>query len=220
MNEPYAVLIGNGHVPESGHVARLAAGACIVVCADGGANTARWIGITPDAVIGDFDSMTDETRFDFESRGVRFVHQPDQEKTDFEKALHFLLEKGMKRVAVLGITGRMLDHTLGNFSILKRHADELDLVVFDTEYRIDIVRAEAEFSSVVGERISIIPLTEASGVTFEGLAYPLTGETLSFGIREGTCNRATAPKFRVSLESGLLLVFRPLTDERWIFRPD
>ncbi len=214
----HTLLICNGRMPglaHAAHVRRLAEEASFVLCADGGANAARMLGVVPHAVVGDFDSVTDETRRFFESGGVEFHHDAGQENTDFEKALLFLRERGMNRIAMLGLTGDLLDHTLGNFSILQRHARSIEAVIFDAEFRIDLMTRSAVFSSRPGERISIVPLVSATGVTFSGLAYPMKRGELAFGVMEGTCNRALSARFRVSLREGALLVFRPLRDDRW-----
>jgi thiamine pyrophosphokinase len=204
----YALLICNGDLGDPEHARALAASASYIVCADGGANAARKAGVRPHCVIGDFDSIDAETRSDFEAREVRFVHLPEQEHTDLEKAVRHVLEAGWSRVALLGVTGALLDHTLGNFSILARYANAAQFTIFDGAYRIDFVTSAARFECRAGTRVSIVPLPKAEGVTYEGLEFPLRLGTLETGVREGTCNRAVAETFSITVQKGLVMVFR------------
>ncbi|MBL0173761.1 MAG: thiamine diphosphokinase [Ignavibacteria bacterium] len=208
----HALLICNGDLPDAAALRARGEGAAYVLCADGGANAARRVGMRPDAILGDFDSITPATRRHFEKLGVPLLHDPSQEITDFEKGLLHLKTLGFRHVVIAGITGLLLDHTFGNLSILLRHAREMDLVILDRHSRIDLITRPRRFASVAGQRVSIVPLPSASGVTYSGLKYPLRDAILAFGTREGTCNEARGKSFRVSLNSGVLLIFRSIVD--------
>lgn len=214
-NDRHALLLCNGEMAERKVVHALEGQADMVVCADGGANAARDLGIVPHVIIGDFDSITADTRAFFERAGVPMMHLPRQDDTDFEKALILLRMQGVQTVAVCGVTGKLLDHTLGNFSILLRYVDTFRIVLFDPHYRIDLITAPTRFSSRAGDRISIVPLSAASGVRYRGLKFPFEGATLSFGVAEGTCNEALGEDFDVEMTDGVLLVFRELHEGMW-----
>jgi thiamine pyrophosphokinase len=216
MNErPSALLICNGEMTSRRVLHSLAAQVDSIMCADGGANAARHAGLTPDTIIGDFDSITEDTRAHFKRAGVPFLHLERQDNTDFEKALILLRARGIRTVAVCGVTGRLLDHTLGNFSILLRYVDAFRIVLFDIHYRVDLITATAEFTSTPGDRISIVPLEAARGVHYSGLRYPFQGPLLATGVAEGTCNEALGDNFTVAMENGVLLVFRELHEAMW-----
>ncbi|MBE0644771.1 MAG: thiamine diphosphokinase [Bacteroidetes bacterium] len=215
QNPLQALLICNGEMASPRILQALAWQVDTIVCADGGANAARAMDIIPDTIVGDFDSITIDTRVFFERAGVPLIHLERQDDTDFEKALIHLRERGVKQVVICGVTGKLLDHTLGNFSILLRYLDAFEMVLFDPHYRVDVITTDAEFSSRPGDRISVVPLTLASGVHYDGLRYPLQGDSLSFGIAEGTCNEALGDKFSISLKEGVLLVFRELHEGMW-----
>jgi len=206
----YTLLICNGEMPESAVLRHLADHAHEIVCADGGANAAREAGLLPATVIGDFDSVTAETRSAFESRGVEFVHLRRQDDTDFEKALKLLVEREAERIVILGLTGKLLDHTLGNFSILLRYIDRFHIIMFDRDYRMDMVTGGGRFRSVPGDRVSIVPLRRASDVHYTDLRYPLEGAELAFGDLEGTCNEALGASFDLRFSGGVLLLFRQI----------
>ena len=205
-----ALLICNGEMASSEIVHSLVEQVDLVICADGGANAAHEMDILPDVIIGDFDSISSDSRAHFSRAGVSLLHLTSQDDTDFEKALIYLKESGVQSVAVCGVTGKLLDHTLGNFSILLRYLDVFRIVLFDPHYRVDVITAGKTFSARAGDRVSIVPLAPASGVSYSGLRYPFEKPLLAFGIAEGTCNESLGDNFSVNLESGVLLVFREL----------
>lgn len=210
-----ALLFGNGEMAARPVIDALAGQAGMIVCADGGANAARRFDILPHVIIGDFDSIEDATRAHYEQAGVSMMHLARQDDTDFEKALGLLRLRGIATVAVLGVTGKLLDHTLGNFSIILRHVDTFRFALFDPHYRVDVIHRPTRFTARPGDRISIVPLAPAHGVRYDGLRYPFSGGTLAFGLAEGTCNEAVGGEFGITLQSGVLLVFRELHEGMW-----
>ena len=69
----------------------------------------------PDIIIGDGDSLCPEYR---ELYASLVHHNPDQETNDQTKAVHYLYARGMRRIAIVGATGKREDHTIGNISLL------------------------------------------------------------------------------------------------------
>ena len=211
----YSVLVCNGSMPQQDVLRHLVGGAQQTVCADGGANAFTGIEMLPDLVIGDFDSITPEAFDYFERRHVPFIREEDQGSTDLEKALRYLEGREQRTVVILGLTGGLLDHTLGNFSILLRYVEKFQMVIFDLDYRIDIITSSAEFRSRPGDRVSIIPLLSVRDITYSGLRYPLNREVLAFGEREGTSNAASAESFRIEFPDGAVAVFRSISPDLW-----
>ncbi len=210
LPQSYDLLMCNGEIAAPEVLNILAERAESVVCADGGANAAAALEIVPRTVIGDFDSMTEETRRYCEQHGVEMLHLTRQDDTDFEKALLLLRQRGTKHLVITGVTGKLLDHTLGNFSILLRYIRDFSIVLFDENFRMDVLTEGGRFTSKAGDRISVVPLAPAHDVVYQGLRYPLKGETLEAGLREGTCNEATGDAFEISFSDGVLLLFRPI----------
>ena len=110
-----AVVLANGEYPASPLPLKILAEAPYVVCCDGGADEYIRRGHTPDVIIGDGDSLSDENHRKF----GHILHRiSDQETNDQTKAVNFLLAKGKRRIAIIGATGKREDHTLGNISLL------------------------------------------------------------------------------------------------------
>ena len=94
------LLLCNGERPSGPLARRCVRMADQIIAADGGANAARALGLVPDLIIGDLDSVTAATRRAF--AGVRTLHIRRQDNTDIEKALDYIRAHGRDRVIVLG----------------------------------------------------------------------------------------------------------------------
>ncbi len=211
MNQPksFALIICNGEMPKKKIIIHVMKQNPFIICADGGANAAKKLGIVPHVIIGDFDSMSDSVgEYYLQNGKTKFIHLRRQSDTDFEKALKLVLKKKFLRAIVFGATGKLTDHTLGNFSIMMRYAHRLHLTLIDAHYMIEKINRQIEFQTSIGERISLIPFPSASGITTEGLKFKLQNDSLSLGIREGTCNEAVKKVVTISYEHGALLLFR------------
>lgn len=200
------LIICNGEMPPRHLIAPLLRRKPFIVCADGGANKVRPYGIIPDVIIGDLDSITDRTRQYFSS--VPILRDPDQETTDLEKVLNFLLENRAGSAVVIGATGDRPDHTLANLSILLKYHRRIALQYFDERCTIEVVHKRAKFSTVAGQQISLVPMGKCTGITTTGLKYPLKNESLAPGVREGVSNAALGTSVTVTVRTGPLLLFR------------
>jgi len=200
-----ALVICNGEVLSKKEMRSVLTGKPFVVCADGGANWARKLGITPDVIIGDLDSISRTTKAYY--AGVRTIRVESQESTDLEKALDYLIALGFHRVVVIGAMGGRPDHSYANFSILKKYHKRLHLLFSDSLCNIQILESKSEIDLPVGSVMSLMPLGRCDGITTRGLEFPLKNESLELGVREGTSNRVTSSPVRISVRKGNLLLF-------------
>ena len=115
---PEAVVVGNGEFPVSALPLRILDTAPFTVCCDGAADRCLESGRVPDRIVGDGDSLSVENQKRY--AGI-IRYNPDQETNDQTKAVSYLLEKGFRRIAIVGATGRREDHTLGNISLLMEY---------------------------------------------------------------------------------------------------
>lgn len=201
-----ALIIANGTPPATSIVRRLARSAELIVCADGGANYARTMKITPDVILGDLDSILVSTKKFFQS--IPLLRVKDQESTDLEKAIEFCIGHNIQSVDVVGATGNRIDHSTGSLGCFKKFAHRVDLRMYDTVGFLTLVRGTITLKMKRGEKLSLIPLGRCRGVSTRNLLYPLRDEALELGVREGTSNEATSSTVRVSVKSGTLLMYR------------
>jgi len=203
---PLVCVIAGGDLPDGPLVKRIARSAEMVVCADGGARHARRLGIRPDLILGDLDSLPPAVRRFF--RGVTVRRVPDQESTDLEKALKHCISIGAVAAVVLGAIGDRIDHSAGALGCFRRFGKKLRLTVVDRTGTISLLGRDETLPSYRGERFSLIPLDRCTGVRLDGARYPLRGEPLRLGVREGIGNSATGRSVRVRHTGGTLLFYR------------
>ncbi len=206
-----AILFANGEVTKREIAIAEQSGFDFVVAADGGIVHAERFGFIPNAVVGDFDSLPEGIHKRYPR--TRFVHRPSQEQCDLEKALIFCEEEGVSDITLLGTTGKRLDHTLGNLSLIARYDRCFRLRILTPEGELFIVRSRLKLEGIPGQGISLAPMGEAKDVSTSGLKYPLNHENLTFGEREGISNEFSRSHCEISITGGLLLVFRLYTTE-------
>jgi thiamine pyrophosphokinase len=198
-----ALLLCNGEPPPRSLAVRLAARAGIIVAADGGANTARRYGIRPDAIVGDLDSVAPATLRLFSTSQI--VRVDRQDNTDLEKSLDFLRSRGTREVDILGLTGRRVDFTLGNLSVLWNYTRAMRLCVHGDGWRGYLIESRFRMHARRGTTVSLIPFGTCRGITLQGLQYPLRNASMAIG-RIGVSNVVRHSPFSVSLRSGRLLL--------------
>ena len=197
---PQAVILANGEYPAHELPLRLLAEAQFVVCCDGAASEYISRGHTPDVIIGDGDSLLPEYKKRFSSIILQIS---DQETNDQTKAVHYLQSKGIRKIAIVGATGKREDHTLGNISLLVEYMRSGMEVRTVTDYGTFIPVSDTQsFASHPGQQVSIINFG-AEGLKGEGLFYPLSDFSNWW---QGTLNEATADEFTIHC-TGEYLVF-------------
>ncbi|MEZ5752295.1 MAG: thiamine diphosphokinase [Paracoccaceae bacterium] len=174
----------------------------MLVAADGGADNALRHGVTPDAVIGDFDSLSDVARATLPPD--RLHHLPGQDDTDFDKVLSLCDAPFFMAV---GFTGARLDHTLAGMSTLVRHPHKR--VILDTGDDLCMVLpARLTLDLPAGTRVSLFPLGPV-GATSQGLTWPLDGLSFDPCGRIGTSNRVDQTPVILSAEGPAMLLILP-----------
>lgn len=200
----HAVIVSNGFPPGKALLTSELESADLIIGADGGGNTLLRHDFTPTVIIGDMDSFEKPESVNFE-----IVHDPDQETNDLEKALSLALYRDAETCTVLGAFGKRMDHSLKNLSVLKRfNASFKELIFKDESLNAFLIKSHYTGKLPVGSIISLYPLSgQVNGITTAGLKYPLEGETLENGERDGTSNENIEEEFSIEIESGDLVVF-------------
>jgi len=203
------VIFANGAVADADRVRGLVAPSDSILCADGGTRHALELGLHPDMVIGDLDSMTGEDREAVENAGVEIKAYPrDKNETDLELAVREALRREASRIMIVGALGRRLDHTIGNIAMLTDPAlAELDVRLDDGLEEVRLCRAEMLLTGNAGDIVSLLPWGgDVQGVRTEGLQWPLWDETLHADKTRGISNEMLGPTARVRIAGGLLLI--------------
>ena len=182
----------------------------IVVCADGGAIHARQLGLTPQTIIGDFDSLAKGDVAAFESAGAKIMRYPaEKNETDLELALGHCREIGATDVTILGGLGGRIDQTLANILLLTLpDLRDMRIAIVDGAQTMRLLTpGKHEIGGAAGDTVSLIPLQGAArGITTRRLKYALNDESLPPGPARGISNVMLADRAEVALEGGLLLL--------------
>lgn len=199
-----ATIVLNGASPGRRLLHDLAGQCDLLVAADGGAQSLSDVGLVPVAVVGDLDSFQPDMLL--EPSRTQVVRVLDQDSTDAEKALRWVLDEGAQDIVLAGTHSLVLDHVLGTLSIAARFAHQCRLRLVETDVIAWFVTGTWEREIEPGTTVSLVGLGEAQGIHTVGLRWPLLDETLRFGEREGVRNEAVTSPVRVSLSGGCLAV--------------
>ncbi len=202
------IIFLNGKAPGLKIIKKFLENRSFIIAADGGANFLIKARIKPDLILGDLDSIKKTTVEYFRKRKVRIRKIKDQDTNDFEKALMYCRGTKFKDIIVFGATGLRTDHTLNNFSVLKRYQRTLDIRLISDEFEIFYLKKSYKFQYKPNETISLLALPVAYKIKTSGLMYELNNENLEFGIRESTLNKSVSDTIQISHQSGSLLLFR------------
>jgi thiamine pyrophosphokinase len=206
------VVVVSGGEPPTPHAALAVPLGAPVVAADEGLEHALALGLEVTVAVGDFDSASPEAVAVAEASETRVErHPPDKDATDLELALDLAASMSPERILVLAGDGGRLDHLLGTLLLLgsDRYASS-QVDAFIGGARVHVIRTERSLDGAPGELLSLLPVHGAAErVTTEGLAYPLSAETLEAGTTRGVSNVFSAETACVSLERGVLVALRP-----------
>ena len=175
----------------------------LVIAADGGLRHIQKLGITPDVILGDFDSLG------YAPAGAN-VFPVEKDDTDAMLAVRRGLELGYEAFLLYGsLDGPRLDHTVANFQTLQFLADHgaKGYLIGNTHMVTVVKNGSISFPATATGIISVFCMgSDAHGVTIEGLHYSLEKGTLSAGFPLGVSNHFVGKPATIEVEDGSLLV--------------
>lgn len=203
-----ALLIANGEACQPELLGQLLEWSPTVVVLDSAIWRVLELGIKVDVLLGDFDRNLDLDSIRAQQYPLEIVYAPDQNKTDLDKGIEYLIERGFPAVNIVWATGRRADHSLVNMTSIVRYKDQIRIVILDDYSRIFPLVGRFEKWYEAGTSISVIPVGTVTGYTSEGLKYDLRDATLKLGYAPGTSsNEAAEDGFvRVEAQTGDLLI--------------
>ena len=204
------IILANGKPPAKSVLAFLNnKGYSILICADGGANSARKINVLPNYIIGDLDSTTKDTLnyFAGKSKIIKIKRQND---TDVEKCIKFAIKKKLNDIVLTGVTGDRLDHTFCNLGIVLKFSHLVNIRIIAESSLLAPYSGDATLRTCSGETISLYGIDSKTRILSEGLHYPLKNIALPFGIKESTSNLAISNTVKLRISGGVIFVIRDL----------
>lgn len=176
-----------------------------VIACDAGYIHAQRADVVPDVIVGDFDSYIGDI-----SDGIEVVRTvPEKDETDTMMALKLALERGYKKIMMVGALGGRIDHMLANISLTAFAVEKgADLQIVDSHHQIFAVRnAKKRVPRSEWRNLSVFAFdTKCEGVTLKGVKYPLKEAVLSNTFALGVSNEFAAPTAEIQVKSGTLIV--------------
>ena len=202
------IILANGDKPKKSVVAFLIKrGYTTLICADGGANSALKLGLNPDFIIGDLDSIELKTKEYFAGK-CRIIQMKRQNDTDVEKCLKFAISKGFSETILLGATGSRLDHSFCNLGIVLKFFSKIKIRILHDNSLLEAHTGNVTLQTSRDEVISIYGFDKKTKVTSAGLKYPLNNTSLPFGERESTSNVSLGDFVKLNIKNGKMFVIR------------
>ncbi|MDD3520568.1 MAG: thiamine diphosphokinase [Actinomycetota bacterium] len=187
----------------------------LVVSADGAVSVCKKMGICPDVIIGDMDSVSkhDIEHFSLLNSKIEILEFPkNKNESDTQLAIDFAVKKGCRQITVIGALGKRIDHSLANiFNLFSENYNEIDLKIIDEEFEMFILRKPASISGSFGKKISIFSMTPYTYfVKTEGLKYKLEDEKLLFSPIRGLSNIFIKDMAKINFSEGILLIIKEI----------
>jgi len=214
-----ALIVADGRVPpRSALPTDLLGDVDLVVAADGGAERAALLGLRPDLVVGDADSIDADALQALAASGTAVELFPaEKDESDLELALIAALGRGADEIVILGaLGGERFEHEMAAVALLGlEEASGRDVTIADDRSTVRLLRGSERAGVVAslhvrgepGDFVSILPWGgNATGVATEGLRFVLRDEVLRMGPSRGLSNELTDQSGRIACRGGQLLV--------------
>ena len=185
----------------------------LIIAVDGGLGYCGVLGLEPDLILGDFDSVTEE-----EEKAVIALEQqiPDRilrlprekDDTDMLAALKEGMERGYRDFRIYAGTGGRFDHTLANIQCLLylKNRDAVGYLVDGGGMMLVVKNEAVQFKAGLEGYLSLFSMVgESRGVSISGMKYTLEGATLSNDFPIGISNEFVGEEATISVEDGTLV---------------
>ncbi|MBI3017718.1 MAG: thiamine diphosphokinase [Deltaproteobacteria bacterium] len=204
-----AALFLGGELKKTPRLIKLAQSAEVVVAADHGALNALKLGIQPDHIVGDLDSLPSKELKKFKKAQIhRYPSKKD--KSDGELALELLLSKKPKEIIIFGTIGGRPDHSLAALYLLASIPSSISAKMVSHDFELFFTEDLATIHGKKRDLVSLLPQNSTGAkVTTSGLAYPLKNQSLSYSSR-GLSNQMTQSKVSIHLLRGALFIFHKI----------
>ncbi len=174
-----------------------------VICADGGFRHAERLGRKPDVILGDFDSLRQG-----KPCADALVYPTEKDDTDMGLALKYALSHGMKEICMLGGLNGRLDHTVANLHLMQYALNRgANAYLMDENMFVTLFQKEYTLEKSRYRYVSLFPFGGSlTGVTYEGLKYPLYNAQFKTEDSYGVSNEMAAENAKITLQSGTALL--------------
>ncbi|WP_373898494.1 thiamine diphosphokinase [Haloimpatiens sp. FM7315] len=203
------LIVSGGKKPSKALLKIEASNSDYIICADSGANAVKEADIRPNLLLGDFDSINNDTLEYFKKENCNIVTFPkEKDFTDSELAIRKAMELGASSLVLLGFTGTRVDHLLGNLGLLNLCLLKGIKATIKDDNNIIFLSDKPLKLSSLNKRIFSIQAycEEVKGLTIKGAKYPLVNYDLKLGQPITISNEFLKGDVEINFKSGKILV--------------
>jgi thiamine pyrophosphokinase len=206
------IIFANGEMPNPDKASALIQPDDFIICADGGTIHALTLGLIPNLIIGDMDSLP--KNFSLSTfNGEVIVFPKDKNETDLELAINHAITLKPDEIIIVAALGGRIDQTLANITLLS-HYQNFNIKLNDGVEEIFLCKDQVEVKGRSGDIVSLIPWQgDVEGVTTQNLKWKLNNETLYFNKTRGISNEMTSDIANISIKNGLLLIVHQINSK-------
>lgn len=200
--ETETVILANGEFPAHPVALAILNNSKYLVCCDGAINNLAKTNLIPDAIVGDCDSLSEDSL----SKFADIIHRiSEQETNDLTKAVQFCIKQGKRNITILGATGKREDHTIANISLLCDYMKDAEVEMV-TDYGVFVaIDSDSIFESEVKQQVSLFSIDKMP-LTSHNLAYPINNHVFT-NWWQATLNECTDTEFTIETK-GRAVVYR------------
>lgn len=211
MRMKRAVIFINGNLSDLKQAKKIITKNDFLICADGGVKHAMKLGLTPQTIIGDFDSITPTMQKKLVKIDIGLIKHPKKkDETDFELAIQLALKMKFTDILIFGILGDRIDHFLANIFLIAKTQSvnrRIKIKIIEGDKEIFILNKKVEINGKIGDEVSIIPVSDKlENIMTDGLEYKLKNENLLFGTTRGISNVMTKTSVKITAANGLAVI--------------
>lgn len=186
-----------------------------IIAADSGLKYINELGLVPDMILGDYDSVEAGLLDKYKDTDIK-TYPREKDYTDTHIAIINALKAGASAIYILGATGTRMDHTFTNICNMKAALDcDVPCFIYDKHNKIYIVNdqmGEVKLSKEeqYGDYVSIIPLSEEAVISLTGFKYGLEDYVLHQGLSICQSNEIKEKEAIIKIKKGILIVFETM----------
>lgn len=212
MKKNYKVgIIGNGEADNKYFCRRYISNLNLLIAVNGGTKNCYKLGITPDLIMGDVDSLPKKILNFYKKKEVRILSFPvEKDKTDTELAIEMALEFQPKEIYLFCMLGKRIDHMLCNIFIMEKIIRKsIKAIILNNETRMELINKNTRIDGKIGSIVSFISLSKKSdGISLKGFKYNLINGSLLRSQSMGISNIIKTNNAKIYIKKGLILMIQ------------
>lgn len=207
-----AIVVSGGEAPSKELLLKYIKEDDYIIGVDKGCNVLYEYNITPNVILGDFDSADNKYIEYFISNGIeRFRFPKEKDYTDTHLGYLKAKEEGADEILFFGATGNRIDHTLGNYGILLMALkDNIYTEIIDNNNRVFLINKKTTFKGEKGEIISFHAMSDVvKNINIVGAKYELESYNMTLLEPRAICNEFLDNDITISFDDGIIMVIFP-----------